>query len=613
MKVIPKFQQGGGFDSFFTIYKPIQAPRSSSAPQSTTTSRNTKDDSDKGKLTDKDVATLLKDSDALPNEQDALTIDFLNTLDSTSHFEGLSGVSNISSKYVLTLNKLKKAKFNKEQFDATKEAAQKGGYLKDIAISSGGVAVMDKQGKMSILPLEEYIKQRGSGKYQTLTNDNILWLRSQRPEYIYRNDLFEIVNNGTSLTAIATKLKSNFQELGKSTSSQEVMYKKGAIAKGAETLDKMIALGPEGYYKYKTELTTTDKAQIGAALSYLYTMLDPNEKTRLAIETQNGSQKEVLKIIENMLLSTVDVKTDYSIEYVGTDKSLTKSSKDSGMMLNDIETNRAMNFWSGYGSRKTFIINNGTSSSIAVPSTIMPLVDSSDHNLGANTTLQAVTEGLYSGILDTSSATMGGQRVDMTKAGQVIITDGNIASIDYPCIEENGIIKPNLDPQIAKEKEAADKELAARGIDVTDVKSRAANYTIINTVYKQHQLPTAYNANGELASRYWARFGVMNAKTNNRVLGITDVFNHPSTLVPIQDYKQYVEAMKIDDWDEKNWPSWIEGNADELYQGTLWIPLTNNVIGISHKIETGEAAQMDARVQASERSKTLDRGRQLGS
>ena len=77
----PKYQQGGGFESLFTIYKPIQTetPRRAAAPSRRSESRE-KDDSDKGKLTEKELFSMLKDLDGLPNEMQQLVSSLTNTL-----------------------------------------------------------------------------------------------------------------------------------------------------------------------------------------------------------------------------------------------------------------------------------------------------------------------------------------------------------------------------------------------------------------------------------------------------------------------------------------------------------------------------------------------------
>ena len=73
MKLIPKQQNGGSFLSLFADYIPIEQPKQQ--PSSESRSDNRSSPSDKGKITEKDLFTLLKDVDGLPNEMKALVSD----------------------------------------------------------------------------------------------------------------------------------------------------------------------------------------------------------------------------------------------------------------------------------------------------------------------------------------------------------------------------------------------------------------------------------------------------------------------------------------------------------------------------------------------------------
>ena len=134
-----------------------------------------------------------------------------------------------------------------------------------------------------------------------------------------------------------------------------------------------------------------------------------------------------------MIFGTLDSKTKYSAQYIGTDEKLSgkgkKGSDDS------LDMNTAMKWLAGYGNKESFIVNMGSSSSYLVQSSTMPLVKMNGDYLGVNSTLQQVSEGQYSSILDLRSVSMGMKLVDPSAFGQVLLSDGKISSIDFPCVE----------------------------------------------------------------------------------------------------------------------------------------------------------------------------------
>ena len=109
MKIIPKFQGGGGFESLFTTYVPVQAPqktRSAQTSQSERSSRQNSDD-DKGKLTEKDFFSMLKDIDGIPKEMQSIVSDLLDTL-SINKLTGIE-LQELSTTYLQNLSKIQQA------------------------------------------------------------------------------------------------------------------------------------------------------------------------------------------------------------------------------------------------------------------------------------------------------------------------------------------------------------------------------------------------------------------------------------------------------------------------------------------------------------------------
>ncbi len=601
---IPKYQQGGGFESLFTVYKPIQTetPRRAAAPSRKSESKE-KDDSDKGKLTEKDLFSMLKELDGLPNEMQDLVSSLTNTL-RIARITGQDDINDLATTYLTNLYKLKRAKYNRDLFKETYNRAVENDSLNDIAITlNGNVLALDKDQKIVIMKPEEWVQAKQTGEYQALTNSNLLWYRSQHPEYVNNNKVLQIVENGIGLEQVHKMIKDRFREIGKTETGSETFIPKEA-SKGQQIIEQMLQLGPEGYYKISTDLTQTDQRQVDAALAYIYNTLPANARTRLMLETRDGTKESAQSVIGAMIFGTLDSKTKYSAQYVGTDEKL--SGKDS------LDMNTAMKWLAGYGNKESFIVNMGSSSSYLVQSSTMPLVKMNGDYLGVNSTLQQVSEGQYSSILDLRSVSMGMKLVDPSAFGQILLSDGKISSIDFPCVEQNGVVMPDLSQQTRVKKEKADALIRQKGINLTDPNSVKRNYATINQIYQDNGLPAAYNSDGTLITTGWRRFGVINGKASNKALGMGQ-FDSNSLLQEDNDdnsVQNYINITKDENWDTNNF---LWNGVDHLYKGTIWIPVQVNYhsAAANMKMSANEALTLDTMDQALQTSNQLTLGRQL--
>lgn len=603
MNKFPKLQQGGGFDSLFTIYKPIQteSPRRTMQSSGRPESKREKDDSDKGKLTEKDLFQMLKDLDGLPNDMQQLVVGLSTTL-RNAQLLGVEDVGFLANNYLQSLYKLKQAKFNKEQYDEAYKRAVKNGSLNDIAITiNGAVLVQDKDEKITALSPEQWAKAKESGQYQPLTNSNLLWLRAHNPGWVNNNKVLQTVENGIGLEQVHKMIKARFHKIGSTEVSTDQFVPKEAV-KGAQILEQMLSSGPEGYYKITQEMTKTEDSQVKAALYYIYSTLPANARTRLALETADGTKDSAIGIISSMILGTVESKNKYSAQYIGTKEKLTSSGKGKNGIMDNGELNTAIKWLQGYGNKESFVINLGSSSSYLVQSTTMPLVKMNGDYLGVNSTLQQVSEGQYSPILDLRSVSMGMKLIDPAQFNQILLTDGKISSIDFPCIEQNGVVMPDLSRETRVAKERADAQIRQRGISLSDEQSVRQNYQVINQIYQDNGLPAAYNSDGTLITARWRRFGVINGKAWNGALGM-DYFESNSLLeedTNDANIQNYVSTIKKEDWDDSSWLG-LSG-VDHLYKGTIWIPVQVNyhAAAASMKMSPNEAQALEERQQALE-------------
>ena len=305
-----------------------------------------------------------------------------------------------------------------------------------------------------------------------------------------------------------------------------------------------------------------------------------------------------ITLVAKYLVAGANIKHDLSITYKEPNKEKTSSEKTGKAVGSETELNTAAKWALGFGNSETIVINPGTSLSRMVNSITMPLVKANGDPLGANSTLQQATEGQYGAILDLTNVTMGMNRIDPAFFNQVVLQDGKISSIDFPCRIVGGRVVPDLSKATTAKKVKADQILKAKGIDVHNQESIKKNYGIINQVYQQLGLPAAYNSDGSLDSNTWRRFGVINASTDGRVLGEDAITEGLSEIT--DDYKvdNIVSIMQANNKDYTFSHSWF--GSDTLYQGTIWIPVKPEINSAlaGEKMKVGEVMDIESRQQA---------------
>lgn len=589
MKLIPKKQQGGYLNAF-ADYPIVQSPQS--APQQGQTKASSKKETseEKGKISEKDLFSLMKDIDGLPNEMQQLVYKAQMMYQDASLFGGDLDIQGLSSQYSQLIYEIKHANFNKKEYDKAYTEVEKNQGLNELAVSaSGKVITYDKDKGLQQVPVSEYLSNQEN--YNPITNSNLLWLRAHHPEYINDNDLLNTVSNGIGMEKIQYMINERFSKLGSITSTSEgnISISDRKILSGMQLLqqlseDEQANLGLDGMYKAKI-ITKDQRQQAEQALKYIYSTLPRNAQAILALHSQNAENPTLgaTQIIWSLISSQMDQTRDVSITYdssVNVDDSKRKDGSKGKGGLGDEDINTAQQFIRGYGQKEDLVIAPGTNVATAVTSTVFPLVKANGDPLGAHATLQEVTQGQYGPILNWSGATMGGRKINSTYYNQILVEDGYIHSIDFP-VDANG--NPDLRPTTLKAKREADQKIAALGINLDDPISVQQHAQEINQILEEVGLRAAYDSQGNIVSGNWARFGVINAIADNRALGI-DPFDEQNQLLQevtdentinnlIQTIQEKNNIEKLD-FDKND--SLIEGDYDMLMKGTIWIPLYVN-------------------------------------
>lgn len=325
MKVTPKFQRGGSFESFFTTYTPMQIETPRQAQQSGSRSSSKSGDDEKGQLTQKQLFEMIKDIDGLPNEM----MQLVNTLTETFRLSKLTGIDSedLATTYLQSLFQLKIVNENKKKYDDALKNASTNGSMAELAISMDGkLVVQDSNGKIKYVSLENYSNNKD--QYTPLTVSQLANVRAYDPKAINDQEIFNIINNSMGYEAFQTLLDKAKQSLGTSELTYNGIFtNEGEASKGLALIeklrndDKIRALNNatiEGLYEYKI-IDKTQLNQIKALTKYITTVLPDRAKTWASIKTGNlNKDKATEDLIFSYLLPTNTESHLFNIGYKGT-------------------------------------------------------------------------------------------------------------------------------------------------------------------------------------------------------------------------------------------------------------------------------------------------------
>ena len=611
-----KYQAGGGLP--FVGFTPVFATSEKGVPTaSTKTTKADKDDDND--LTTKDVLTLLKDMDGLPSDM-ALIVDSLRNFNMIDKMDplGLSSSSDIASRYISLINKIKVAKFNREEYNSAFNQLKGNGGLNEYAVSSDGYLIgTNAEGDFQMFTPDEVIsgtpRQQG---YSLLTNSNLLYLRANSTDAAFNHRLTTFAQNGIGMEVITKQISDIIQGLGSSKESEEgfvQMGSNGQVKKGLEYLRKVAnEVGDDSIFKdmsvadyYQAGYLTEDQAtQAQLAIEYIKNALPANMQSLLKVK--GGSDKGAEALIKSLVYS----KTSTDVQFKATPKKMTKdsssSSSGSGDGVDELKLSPVQMMQVGYTDHQPVMLQKGTKYATTVNAQVLPITDVNKKLLGI-TTLDKVAESTFGGALDMNNVTMGSQLIDPQALQNVQIDSTNLYVMNLP-IDKNspdGTIKPDL--AWMTKIEELDQIIREQGI--TDINQ-------INKLYTDAGLPVLMDSNGQLNIKDYCKFGVLNGHALNSAFKDLDLLDN--TVLEIDDEDQIINVLSIlnkdrnekdrIDFDSKSWADSIFGTKhDSLYEGTIYIPVRTNaftgMIGGGQYPDTQTAAEVEALVQQKERTR----------
>lgn len=612
-----KYQAGGALP--FVSYAPVFGTSETGAPAAyAEPSKKKSGDEDEG-LISKDIKELISNLDPLPIDMIMIERELVN-------FENLSALSPtgevpssvLTSRYFNILSKIKIAKFNREEYTQAFNQLKGNGGLNEFAVTSDGRLIgANKDGDFEYFtPDQVNAGDPAREGYVLITNSNLLHLRANSPEGAFDHQLITFAQGGIGMEAITKIVNDAVQSLGKSEKEESGFVQigsEGSIKAGLQFLQKAVqevgdpsvvhTMSVADYYQ-AGYLTEDQAQQANLALQYIMNTLPAN--ARALLQVKGGSPEGGMALLSSIITAKTSTKTQFK----ATPKKMTNTgSGSSGSSSGDVDNLKlspVQMMQLGYTDHTEITLQKGTKYAVKVNAQVLPIYDVNKEGLGV-TTLDKVASSSFGGALDMNNVTMGGQLIDPHSMQNVQIDATNLYVMNLP-IDKNspdGTIKPDL--AWLQKIEAIDQTIREQGI--TDIAT-------INALYTEAGLPVLMDDNGQLNTRDYCKFGVLNGHALNTAFKDLDVLD--DTMLEIEDEDQIENVMRIInagknekdriDFDSKGfWDFLPFTEHDSLFEGTVYIPIRTNpftgMMGGGQYPTVETAAEVEALVQQKERTR----------
>ena len=572
----PRKMQMGGVAPFY-IYRPYMSGMEQSMSTQTssggTSSSSKKDNEGKDKLDMiKELFKSVYQSQGLPIDVSTVYQDVSKVLNKAKAFGEDLSTDDIASMYLNSMLKLNNIRHSKEVFDKARTQATANGALNEYAVTTEGALVLQNgEGEVKFGTYQDYVNSKG--KWNPITNDQLLNLRAYSPNMaLFKGDkLMQIVNNGVGMPKIAAEIKSLASTLGSTEQKiegiSEVENKR--IKNGLQILAGTSGT-PDGFYKV-TQDKKDSSNNVKAALTYIYNMLPNNYKT--VLKMHSGSEDNSKALIASMLTSQV---SDYYKEDIAplTGKASDKD-KDS---LDKLSSNPllAMQREIGGNPINYSIVTRDSNTKMSVNGTAYPALPKIKNDMSIDSMLS--TSGLDQIVLSKQGITFGDQQLNPEDLKDVMYANsGRNAIVTLPCKIVNGVKQVNL--AVRDEYEKAEQKAANQAARGTNEYLR-----ILGQELKNVHLDSLLDSNGLPDKNMFSEFLIVEAYTTDKI----DLNNKNSQYIekvknPSEDLENRInQALSTDNKksnykiDVKDKLSLFELTYNDVYRGTIFIPINNN-------------------------------------
>ncbi len=566
-----KFQYGGVAP--FTIYRPLGIGGESSYAQSNTSSsgsgKSEKDTAAKDKLDM--IKELFKNIKGLPVDVAKVYQDIMGTLNKARALGEELSTDDIASMYLSSMQKMAQLKYSEDAYEKAKALATQNEALNEIAVGTSGEMVFQNlnTGEYKIGTIGS--KMFKDKEWNPLTNDQILELRAKSPNMVFNDQMFNIVNNGVGLNKISAEIKS--LAAGLSTTDRKIEgiseVQSNRVKAGLQLLAGFDGT-PDGYYKI-TQSSKDSKANVDAALNYIYSVLPTNYKTILAIHS--GSEENSKGLILKYLTSQAHNSYEESISPL-----TGKASKDDKDSLDKVSSNPllAMQREIGGNPINYSIITRDSNTRMSVNGTSYPSLPKVDSDMSISKML--TTSGIDGIITNRRGITFGDQQIKPEDLNNIMYSiDGGGTIVTLPCKIVNGTKQVNLD--IREQYENAEQ----RALQKVGNKTSPQFVEALGEELKKEHLDSLLDNNGLPNKNMFAQFLLVEGYTTDKI----DFKRDSQYVEKVQDpdealEQRMIKALSVDKKkleygiDVKDHWGIFEGFYDDVYRGTVFIPLNNN-------------------------------------
>lgn len=580
--MIFKFDQGGATPPYVAYQPVIVSDKRTSAIQEEAAAAKVASDADKGKLTSKDLYTMLKEKlKGLPSDVDVAMWKLQSVEESLNLDFFHDFTSSVENRYLNALQTMNKLTFSREQYDKALDNVKSNGGLNEAAIDQYGQVYMTN-GKDYKLMSPEKAKQSG---WKQMTNQDLLYLRANDPSLSGKDEILNVVNNGIGISQVTKMIQDSIGNLG-TNSSSETAYattQQGQLIQGLNDFIK--AAQETGQYDasiedlYKAQIINKTQAQQAQqAIAYIYKTLPQNAKSLLKTRTEGGTDKEALNLVSTLVLSKTGEERSFTADLEGgpTKKSMSKDANSGSKDDDELKTSLPLQVMQDMGGADVapITIDKGNGVQMSVYGSFFSAVNDKKGDPIVNTSLQNMLaqSGLQDIVKNARSITFGDQKLTPEQLSKITYNNTGIVRADLP-VNEDGTVKLS----VLDDFNAAMNEIKGLG---------NASKEQVEAIKAKYHLDQYLKDDGTPDPKHTAPFILTEGYTTEKN-GIEDTAFVKHIKNPTDDQIQLIKDSltvgtgkdaKVPDIDTFDWYNpfdWF--GTENIYKATVYIPISNNV------------------------------------
>ncbi len=581
--MIFKFDQGGATPPYVAYQPVIVSDKRTSAIPEEAVAAKVASDADKGKLTSKDLYTMLKEKlKGLPSDVDVAMWKLQSVEESLNLDFFHDFTSNVENRYLNALQTMNQLSFSREQYDKALDNVKSNGGLNEAAIDQYGQVYMTN-GKDYKLMSPEKAKQSG---WKQMTNQDLLYLRANDPSLSGKDEILNVVNNGIGISQVTKMIQDSIGNLG-TNSNSETAYattQQGQLIQGLNDFIK--AAQETGQYDasiedlYKAQIINKTQAQQAQqAIAYIYKTLPQNAKSLLKTRTEGGTDKEALNLISTLVLSkTSEDRSSFIVGLEGgpTKKSMSKDANAGSKDDTELKTSLPLQVMQDMGEADIapVTIDKGDGVQMSVYGSFFSAINDKKGEPIVNTSLQNMLaqSGLQDIVKNVRSITFGDQKLTPEQLSKITYNNTGIVRADLP-VNEDGTVKLS----VLDDFNAAMNEIKGLG---------NASREQVEAIKAKYHLDQYLKDDGTPDPKHTAPFMLTEGYTTEKN-GIEDTAYVKHIKNPTDDQIQLIKDSltvgtgkdaKVPDIDTFDWYNPFDYfGTENIYKATVYIPISNNV------------------------------------